>query len=146
MLGARIGVMDRTGGDVRWFAVEPCHLSHSVNAHDSDDGVVLTGTRLPRPDGLPVLHEWRLDETTGRVHERPLADVVSEYPRLHDGRIGRHHRYTYTSGFWFEAEPHHGEIHKHDGTGRTTYRLPEPIRQADLVSRTAARSERVPAG
>jgi carotenoid cleavage dioxygenase len=61
--GSRIGVMGRAGGDVRWMEVETSHLSHSANAHDDGDEIVVTGTRLAGPEELPVLHEWRVDTT-----------------------------------------------------------------------------------
>lgn len=120
---ARLGVMDRAGGEVRWTEVDPGHLSHSANAHDDGEDVVLVGTRLDGPDGLPVLHEWRVDGS-GRVDERPLDDISTEYPRVSDAHLGRPHRYTYTSSFSYVAEPHHGEVNKHDGVTRSTRRLP----------------------
>ncbi len=132
---ARIGVLDRAdpSGHVRWFDVEPCHLSHAANAFDVGDGVVLTGTRVP-PDGvsangpsvsLPVMHQWRIDLGTGSVTESPLDDISTEYPRMRDALVGLPARYSYVSGFFFEAEPDHGELHKYDGDTRTSLRLPE---------------------
>lgn len=41
-----------------------------------------------------------------------------------DALVGERARFTYVSGFFFEAEPDHGEIHKYDGSARTTHRLP----------------------
>jgi carotenoid cleavage dioxygenase len=126
---ARIGVLERAdpSGPVRWFDVEPCHLSHAANAFDAGDTVVLTGTRIP-PDGqaggMPVMYEWRLDLTTGIAAESALDDVSTEYPRVPDALVGLPMRYVYVSGFFFEAEPDHGEIHKYDMGTRTTYRLP----------------------
>lgn len=117
--GARIGVMDRAGGEVTWHDVEPAHLSHAANAFDDGDAVVLTGTRLAGPASLPVMHEWRVGGS-----ERALDDVSTEYPRVPDALVGRRNRFTYTSSFFYVAEPDHGEINKHDGDARTTRRLP----------------------
>lgn len=122
--GSLIGVMDRAGGQVQWIEAETSHLSHSANAHDDGDEVVLTGTRIAGPEDLPVMHEWRVKTSTGTVKERSLDDVSTEYPRVPDQLVGRRHRFTYTTSFFYLAEPEHGEINKHDGDERTTRRLP----------------------
>ena len=131
---ARIGVLERAdpSGPIRWFDVEPCHLSHSANAFDVGDAVVLIGTRIPpdRPSAtspsasLPVMYEWRIDVATGVVTESPLDDDATEYPRVPDALVGEPTRFTYVSGFFFEAEPDRGEIHKYGGGTRTTHLLP----------------------
>ena len=119
-------------GPIRWFDVEPCHLSHAANAFDAGDAVVLTGTRIapdrpsatsPSPS-LPVMYEWRIDVATGVVTESPLDDHATEYPRVPDALVGEPTRFTYVSGFFFEAEPDRGEIHKYGGGTRTTHLLP----------------------
>jgi carotenoid cleavage dioxygenase-like enzyme len=139
---ARIGVMDRDGGHLHWTEIEPGHLSHSANAYDHGDGIVVEGTRIDGPTGLPVMHEWRIDPT-GRVTERSLDDISTEYPRIADTHLGRPHRTTYTSSFFYEAEPHHGQINKHHGDTRTSRPLPagwtcgEPV----FVARPDATSE-----
>jgi carotenoid cleavage dioxygenase-like enzyme len=120
--GACVGVMSRNGGDIVWHDVATAHLSHSANAYDDGDDIVLTGTRLDGPASLPVLHEWRVSPTG--VTERPLDDVSTEYPRVPDAVVGRRNRFTYTSSFFYVAEPDHGEVNKHDGDVRTTRRLP----------------------
>lgn len=144
---ARIGVLPRDGvTDIRWFDIEPSHLSHSMNAYDTDGGVVLTGTRIPHADGLPALHEWRIDTAIGRVSERVLDDDSSEFPRVPDALVGLPHRYGYARSFLLEPEPDHHEIHRYDladGAVRATHRLPaghtcgEPV----FVPRAGATSE-----
>ena len=126
---ARFGVMPRDGGDadIRWFEVDPGHLSHAANAHDDGpDRVVVTGTRLPGPDGLPVLHRWTVDLAAGTVTEAALDDTPSEYPRTADALTGLANRYTYTASFVMAAEPDRSTIHKYDSaTGaRTDHVLP----------------------
>jgi carotenoid cleavage dioxygenase len=135
-LGARAGaeVDGEAEARVRWCEVEPCHLSHVLNAHDDGDRLVLTGTRLPRETGrggvgtgLPVLHRWTVDLAAGQVDEDPLDDQPSEYPRLADDRIGLPHRFGYTTSFVLDPEPERSAIHKYDlarGAGCTTHRLP----------------------
>ncbi len=132
--GASIGVMDRTGGPVRWMRVHTGHLSHAANAWDDGDAIVLTGTRLDDPTALPLLHEWRIDPVAGTVDEQPLWDTPTEYPRIADRFTGHENRFVYTNSFFFTAEPDHGEINKHDAgkhnTGKhdtsttITHRLP----------------------
>jgi carotenoid cleavage dioxygenase len=122
--GSRVGVMDRAGCDVRWIEAETSHLSHSANAYDDGDEIVLTGTRLAGPEDLPVMHEWRVSPGAGTLKERPIDDVSTEYPRVPDELVGRWNRFTYTTSFFYAAEPEHGEINKHDGDDRTTRRLP----------------------
>lgn len=128
--GARLGVLPRDGhGEVvRWFDVETCHLSHAANAHDDGEDIVMNGTRLTK-GGLPRLHEWRLDWSSGKVRERPVDDVDAEYPRIPDDAVGSPNRYVYASSFVYEAEPDHSEIYKYDlvHDSRTTHRLPAGV-------------------
>jgi carotenoid cleavage dioxygenase-like enzyme len=122
--GASIGVMDRTGGPVRWTQVSDAHLSHAANAWDDGDTIVLTGTRIGSPTDMPRLHEWRVDPTAGTVAERPLWDTPTEYPRIADRFTGHANQHVYTSSFFFTAEPDHGEINRHHDTTTQTHRLP----------------------
>jgi carotenoid cleavage dioxygenase len=114
--GARFGVLPRDGddADIRWVDVDAFHLSHVSNAHDDGDHVVLTGTRIGAPDGLPAMHRWTIDVAAGRVSEEALDDEPAEYPRVPDALVGRRTRYEYVTSFVFAAEPDHHEIHKHD--------------------------------
>ena len=111
-LGARIGVMPRRGdaSQVRWFEVTPGAVFHTVNAWEEGDAVVLTACRaessdvlaahlyepgLAPPNDLGRLHRWRLDLATGEAREEPLDDVPGDFPRIHEGYLGRPHRYAY---------------------------------------------------
>jgi carotenoid cleavage dioxygenase len=149
--GARFGVIDRDGAgtDVRWFEIEPCHLSHAMNAYEiDDDTIVLTGCRieslwragsLDLGGDLPRLHRWVLDLTTGTTTETPLDDATTDYPRVRDPDVGLPHRHGWSTDFVMEAEPEHGEIYRYDVvTGdRATHRFPsghtcgEPVPVAD---------------
>jgi carotenoid cleavage dioxygenase len=126
---ARLGVLPRDGAnaDVRWFEIEPSHLSHCMNAYDVEHGIVLTGTRIASATGLPALHRWSIDLSHGRVAEQALDNEASEYPRVADARVGAAHRYGYTTSFVYEAEPDHHEIYKYDlanGASRGAHRFP----------------------
>lgn len=133
--GARIGVMPRTGtdGDVRWFDIEPAHLSHAVNAWEDGDRISITGCRIASmwrggstdmSGDLPRLHGWAIDLGNGTVSEGALDDAASDYPRVADACVGLPNRFAYTAAFMLEASPDHGEIHKYDmqqGARRTTH-------------------------
>lgn len=112
--GARIGVMPRygTNDDVRWFEIEPCYVFHFLNAWEEGDTIVAYGCRMPSvdldferaraanggrlPEGVG-LTKWVLHLPTGTVHEERLDDRRSDFPRLHDGRLGLPHRYGHAS-------------------------------------------------
>ena len=128
---ARIGVVPRLGGnqDVRWFEVAPFFMYHVINAWEEGERVVLVGCRIADPvDGdpanpksahpvpvlgnlrlAPTLHRWELDLTTGRASETQLDDLLTEFPRMNDGFLGRRSRYSYhprlarTPTFLFDA-------------------------------------------
>ncbi|MFG1608235.1 carotenoid oxygenase family protein [Actinoplanes sp. NPDC049265] len=110
--GARIGVMAKGGGPVRWFDVEPSYVFHVGNASEDAQGrIVLDAVRYDR-DGFrelwpvigrhrelrSVVHRWTLDPATGRAAEQPLDDRPVEFPTLHDGYTGRPNRYLYAVG------------------------------------------------
>lgn len=111
-LPARFGVLPRhaSGDAVRWFEADSCYAYHTINAWEVGDEIVLVGCRienpLAAPDGdavpnidvlrlEPYLHEWRFDLKTGAVHERALDDVMTEFPRMNNQRLGRPTRYSY---------------------------------------------------
>jgi carotenoid cleavage dioxygenase len=100
--GARLGVMPRGGGDVRWFEIEPCYVFHPLNAFAEGERVVLDVVRYPelwrhaaddfRP---PALHRFEIDLAGGKVRETPLDDAPIEFPRVDPRREGLRHRFGY---------------------------------------------------
>ncbi|MDN7676470.1 carotenoid oxygenase family protein [Burkholderia oklahomensis] len=107
---ARVGVMPRRGGDVRWFDVTPCFIQHVVNAYDLErPAIVLDVVRYPwflrvardarAFDDNPVGVLWRyvIDLDTGIVTEQPLDDAGIELPRINESRTGRRHRFLYAA-------------------------------------------------
>jgi carotenoid cleavage dioxygenase len=114
---ARIGVVPRfgTNEDVRWFEVAPFFMYHVINAWEEGEKIVLLGCRIadpvegdprnPRADRqVPVLgnlrlspafHRWTLDLATGEATEEVLDDVLTEFPRMNDARLGQRSRYSY---------------------------------------------------
>jgi carotenoid cleavage dioxygenase-like enzyme len=111
---ARFGILGRhaAGDQIKWFEAESCYMYHTINAWESGDEVVLVGCRIenplsdpadhetvPRIDVLrlePYLHEWRFNLVTGAVRERALDDVMTEFPRMNNERLGRPTRYAYS--------------------------------------------------
>lgn len=132
--GARVGVLPRNGdgADVRWCELdEPLYTYHPLNAYDAPDGTVVldtvvhpkmfaTDVRGPN-EGAPVLERWTLDPAAGKVRRDLLSDHPQEFPRLHEGLVGRPHRYGY--GAEFTSSPagvRLGSLLKHDVTRATT--------------------------
>lgn len=106
----RIGVMPRAGGAVRWFEVDPVYYSHTLNAYDDGDSIVVDFISLPAPffaagrgcdgpsaTGSPSLNRWRVDLTHGRVQHQLLDDRPQEFPRVREGLVSRRHRYGYSA-------------------------------------------------
>ncbi|NBE96254.1 carotenoid oxygenase family protein [Nonomuraea sp. KC401] len=102
---ARLGLLSRATGEVRWFEVEPCWVFHTLNAYDDGDEVVVDVVRYPKRfvraqldrGGAPTLDRWRIDVGSGKVSETRLDDRPQEFPRMDERRTGRPYRYGYTS-------------------------------------------------
>lgn len=116
---ARVGVMDRAGGPVNWFAVDPVFYSHTLNAYDEGSTVTVDLTTLPAPfevagkqgfggpsaSGTPVLERWTIDLALGQARRRVLDDRPQEFPRVKESLVSRRHRYGYSAspGDLFDA-------------------------------------------
>ncbi len=106
--GARVGLLPREGGadDVIWFEIEPCYITHSMNAYEDEQGcVVLVAIRHPKMfakefrgpyEGPPALSRWTFDPARGAVKEECLDDFGQEFPRQDERRIGKPYRYGYS--------------------------------------------------
>jgi carotenoid cleavage dioxygenase len=105
---ARLGVIPRHGGELRWFAIAPCFIQHVVNAFDEGDTtIVLDAIRYPwflqLSDGgtgfidnpIGVLWRYRIDLASGTVTEGPAGDGGIELPRINEQHTGRPYRYFY---------------------------------------------------
>ncbi|GHG78869.1 hypothetical protein GCM10018779_59240 [Streptomyces griseocarneus] len=95
--GARLGVLHRDDpyGEVRWFAIDPCYVFHSLNAHDEQhpggERIVLFVARYPhygseggRSRAHATLWRWTRDLAAGTVTEEQLDDQPS--PASYPGR------------------------------------------------------------
>ncbi|ACZ86209.1 carotenoid oxygenase family protein [Streptosporangium roseum] len=99
---ARVGVMPRTGGDVRWLDIDPVHVSHTLNAYDDGDSIVVDvvtaeGPFDPADPGAirPVLDRWTIGPD--KVHQRRIDDRPQDFPRVNDARATRPYRYGYSA-------------------------------------------------
>lgn len=120
----RIGVMPKDGAnaDIRWYPVYPRWGWHVGNAYEDRTGRIVLhaisgdaadwaattkifeGTPGGRAKGR--LYEWALDRRTGRVSERFLSDVVTEFPTINDARTGDPNRYVYSPTTPLDPTPH----------------------------------------
>lgn len=102
-------VIDRRSPDapVRVLESAACYAYHFANAYEEGDRIVVEGCRMPRAsvdfdseiggDNAGVLHRWTLDLRARAVREAPLDREPSEFPRVHEGRIGQRARYVYAA-------------------------------------------------
>ncbi|MYT32387.1 MULTISPECIES: carotenoid oxygenase family protein [unclassified Streptomyces] len=91
--GARLGVLRRDDphGEVRWLAIDPCYVFHSLNAHDDgDQRIVLHVSRYAALTGHapPCLWRWTIDLASGTVREEQIDDQIGEFPRIDDRLAG----------------------------------------------------------
>lgn len=107
---ARVGVLPRAGGAVRWFEVDPVYYSHTLNAYEEDSNIVIDMTNFDAPfyvagrgsdgpygAGTARLDRWTIDLRRGRVRTKTLDDRPQEFPRVNEALVSRRHRYGYTA-------------------------------------------------
>ncbi|MFH8342662.1 carotenoid oxygenase family protein [Streptomyces sp. AM6-12] len=106
----RVGLLPRTGGTTRWFEIDPVYYSHTLNAYDEGDTVVMEYVGFPAPfyaagrgmggpcaTGSPTLDRWTIDVHAGRLRGSRLDDRPQEFPRINEALVSRRHRYAYTA-------------------------------------------------
>ncbi|MEU5736517.1 carotenoid oxygenase family protein [Streptomyces tendae] len=106
----RIGLLPRSGGTTRWFEIDPVYYSHTLNAYDQGDTVVVEYIGFPAPfhaagrgmggptaTGSPTLDRWTIDLRADRVRSTRLDDRPQEFPRINESLVARRHRYAYTA-------------------------------------------------
>src|SRR5439155_136312 len=87
-------------------------LAGPMNAFAEGDAIVLDVARYGRLDFMSPqaaanpsyrdenaarMHRWRIDLRAGGVKSTPLDDIVTEFPRVDERRLGRRHRFGYTA-------------------------------------------------
>ncbi|MBO1332743.1 carotenoid oxygenase family protein [Streptomyces sp. VRA16 Mangrove soil] len=166
----RIGLLPRSGGTTRWFEIDPVYYSHTLNAYDLGDTVVLEYIGFPAPfyaagrgsdgpsaTGSPTLDRWTIDTRAGRVRSHRLDDRPQEFPRINEALVSHQHRYAYTASaaeMWRAYETVDGVppdekfsnyLMKHDMMrgSRQVHRLPRGAAagEAVFVPRRGARDE-----
>ncbi|NJP64823.1 carotenoid oxygenase family protein [Streptomyces spiramenti] len=101
---SRVAVLPRDGGPVRWFEVAPCFVSHTLNAYDDGDRVIVDLVTFPegfdvdamRVPGYGGLDRWTIDLTAGHLTEERLDDRPQEFPRVNEEVTSVRHRFGYT--------------------------------------------------
>jgi carotenoid cleavage dioxygenase-like enzyme len=153
---ARLGVIPRHGGKMRWFEVAPCFIQHVVNAYDADEStVVLDVVRYSRylrladnsaafeDNPLGVLWRYVIDLERGTVTEKQIDDVGIELPRINESRTGRSYRFLYAAEQPTNTEIR-GVVRYELGCGSMQrYRVPEGDQNSEpvFVSRAMASGE-----
>jgi len=164
--GTRLGIMPRRGGnaDVRWFDTDPSYVFHPMNAYEDGDAIVLDVARYERLDFMSAaaveepgyrdanaarLHRWRIDLARGGVASTPLDDIVTEFPRVDERRLGRRHRFGYMAAREPElndgAQPLWTAVRKYDlergGVTERRFGAGNGVGEPLFVPRTAAAGE-----
>jgi len=156
----RIGLLPRTGGTTRWFEIDPVYYSHTLNAYDQGDTVVLEyigfpapfhaagrGTGGPSATGAPTLDRWTIDLRADRVRSARLDDRPQEFPRINESLVSRRHRYAYTASaaeMWRAYEAVDGACPDEKLTNYLVkHDMPRGSRQSHRFPRGAAVSEPV---
>ncbi|WP_327704408.1 carotenoid oxygenase family protein [Streptomyces decoyicus] len=110
--GARVGVMPRAGGPVRWVEVAPSVVGHTLNAYEDGTGIVIDVIRHPEGFDIrnvgssrPTLDRWTVDLADGSVREERLDDRIQEFPRLNAQYVSRPYRYGYSAAVELYAPP-----------------------------------------
>lgn len=110
---AFVGVLPRAGSlqSVDWRPVPASMVWHTVNAYDQDEDVVLdvcqqaapafpdaSGQPAPEPALRQYLTRWEIPlRAGGEVRCQRLSEVVCEYPRIDERRLGLPHRYVFVA-------------------------------------------------
>ena len=164
--GTRLGIMPRRGGnaDVRWFDTDPSYVFHPMNAYEDGDAIVLDVARYGRLDFMSAaaveepgyrdanaarLHRWRIDLARGGVASTPLDDIVTEFPRIDERRLGRRHRFGYMAAREPElndgAQPLWTAVRKYDlergGVTERRFGAGNGVGEPLFVPRTASAGE-----
>ena len=103
--GARLGVLPRAGGTVRWVDIEPCYVYHVANSFETADGTIVldvakykehfrSGASADTFDKA-VLTRWTIAPFATKAAEQQLDERTIEMPRIDDRRVGQPHGTVY---------------------------------------------------
>lgn len=147
--GARIGVMPRNGTDkdVRWFAIDPCYVFHTVNAYETGQSIVMHVSKMVSAFGadsndysnVARLWRWTIDLSAGTVAEEQIDDLPGDFGRINEARVGLEARFGYLMSLDGEGrseEPVYGaHLFKYDlkSGARLTHELGANVRGGEPV-------------
>ncbi|MEV0647626.1 carotenoid oxygenase family protein [Phytomonospora sp. NPDC050363] len=124
---ARVGVMPREGGAVRWLELTQGTVGHTVNAYDTSRGIVVDVIVHPREWDLgdigasrPILERWTIDLIDGHVRQDLVDDRPQDFPRINQRYAQAPHRFGYlavTELYTIPTRPDGfgNQLLKHDG-------------------------------
>jgi carotenoid cleavage dioxygenase len=132
--------LPREGGpdDVRWFAIDPCFVFHTLNAYEDRDTVVVDVVRHDRmfatvfngPDeGPSTMARFTIDLLADKVREDRFDEHSQEFPRIDERFTGRRHRFGYSVGLE-DGRPGDAVLRHDLAAGSTTARHLGPDREA----------------
>lgn len=134
---SRFGIIPRHGdnSNIRWFECPSCYVFHTLNAYEAGEEVVLIACRMNSTnvlisndtysdplEGIPFLHRWCFNLSTGTVTEEQLDDVPGEFPRVNENLLGRKTQYGYVGKIVYSQNPLFEGVIKYDfekGTSQT---------------------------
>ncbi|KAH8953584.1 hypothetical protein BDL97_08G035300 [Sphagnum fallax] len=111
---SRIGLLPRYAkneSQIRWFIIPTCMIFHLCNAWEEADEIVLIACRMSTIDftyfidfhqdkanaSRALLYEFRMNMKTGKVTQKQLSTLTTEFPEINDKYTGRKQRYVYGS-------------------------------------------------
>ncbi|MCX5496249.1 carotenoid oxygenase family protein [Kaistia dalseonensis] len=101
-LGTRIGLIPLDGTAPRWLDAEPFHVFHFANGFERGEEIVVDfvrhqsfGVRSGGGDRPPMLHRLVIRPGHSSVDETPLADFMTEFPRINDRHEALPSRFAY---------------------------------------------------
>jgi carotenoid cleavage dioxygenase len=97
---------------IRWFTTDPCYVFHPMNMWEEGTKIFADVMQYPRAplfpnaDGTSARHvgaklvRWELDlaDNTNTIRQRPIDDMVGEFPRLDERHAGLAYRHGYFAG------------------------------------------------
>ncbi|MGM9454612.1 carotenoid oxygenase family protein [Legionella bozemanae] len=105
-LGVRIGVMPRSGGQIKWFHTEPFFVFHFANAYEQNHEIVIDYIRHEKIVLLtqeekhqsvpPKLNRTVLNLETGMMKHSVLDERLVEFPRIRETQNSLPHQFIYT--------------------------------------------------
>lgn len=100
-LGVQIGIMPRSGGDMKWFQTDPFFVYHFANAYEQGDEIIIDYVRYEtvlvfgKKDFSPKLYRTIVNIKTGTVTNTQMDDRITEFPRIREDRDTLPHQYIY---------------------------------------------------